>query len=245
VRVILARKRSAQEGVGLVVTPNIDHIAQLRRNPAFSHAYANAEMILCDGFPVHYYALARGLAVNRITGCELLKRLLEKPERLFLHRLFFVVDGERTARAVHEWAKRSCLGGQVATHVPPSGFGADATGLAKLAGEIRAQRVTLLIMAVGAPRSEIFVDQHRTLLPPCWAICVGQAVKTFFGVTRRAPRLVQRLHAEWLWRIVQEPRRLLPRYIGAGVGFVRGVFWDLRKSAVCARSSEDRRNPAI
>jgi N-acetylglucosaminyldiphosphoundecaprenol N-acetyl-beta-D-mannosaminyltransferase len=224
------------------VTPNIDHIAQLRRNPAFRHAYTEAEIILCDGFPVHYYARARGHTVNRITGCDLLKRLLEKPEPIRRHRLFFVVDSQRTAQAVNEWAERSGLRHEVVTRVPPFNFEKDGTWSTKLADEIHSHSTTLLIMAVGAPRSEIFVNQYRTSLPACWAICVGQAVKTLFGIVQRAPMFVRRSHAEWLWRVVQEPRRLLPRYASATIAFVAGVFWDLWEPASCERPSMDTRN---
>ena len=241
---ILSRRRAAREGVGLVVTPNIDHVAQLRHNPAFRHAYASAEIIFCDGFPVHYYALARGHRINRVTGCELAKRLLDTPELLFFHRLFFVVDSEKTARAVNEWADASRLCDQVVTHVPPFGFEADETWSAKLSDEIRDHSTTVLVMAVGAPRSEIFVNQQRTSLPPCWAICVGQAVKTVFGIVQRAPVFVRRLHAEWLWRALQEPRRLVPRYMAASMGFVRGVFCDFWEPASCEPSAgASRRGP--
>jgi N-acetylglucosaminyldiphosphoundecaprenol N-acetyl-beta-D-mannosaminyltransferase len=228
VSAIRTRVRVTQDGVGLVVTPNIDHIAQLRQNAEFRDAYGNAEMILCDGFPVHYYALARGHAVHRVTGCELARRLLEEPRSLSFHRLFFVIDSERTARAVNEWADRSCLPAKVKTHIPPFGFEANAVWSAKLAEEILVHSTTLLVMGVGAPRSEAFVDRYRNSLPPCWAICVGQAVKTFFGLTQRAPVIVQRLHAEWLWRVAQEPRRLIPRYMAAIIWFISSVFYDLQ-----------------
>jgi N-acetylglucosaminyldiphosphoundecaprenol N-acetyl-beta-D-mannosaminyltransferase len=128
------------------------------------------------------------------------------------------------------------------THVPPFGFEKDAIWTAKLADEICSHSTTLLIMAVGAPRSEIFVNQYRTSLPACWAICVGQAVKTVFGIVRRAPRSVRRLHAEWLWRVAQEPRRLLPRYASATTIFLASVFWDLWEPASCERPSTDARN---
>jgi N-acetylglucosaminyldiphosphoundecaprenol N-acetyl-beta-D-mannosaminyltransferase len=204
----------------------------------FRDAYANAEVILCDGFPVHYYALARGHEVYRVTGCELVKRVLNKPSLLIFHRLFFVVDTERTARAVNEWADKSCLAVEVMTHVPPFGFEADAGWSAKLAEEIRLHSTTLLMMAVGAPRSEIFVDRYRNSLPPCWAICAGQAVKAFLGITQRAPVIIQRLHAEWLWRVAQEPRRLMPRYMASIISFISAVFCDLRPSALLEAPAE-------
>jgi N-acetylglucosaminyldiphosphoundecaprenol N-acetyl-beta-D-mannosaminyltransferase len=229
---LLSRKRTQEEGVGLVVTPNIQHIAQLRRNPAFRDAYNYAAIILSDGFPVYYYALARGHTLNRITGCDLLEQLLAQPEFIRHQRLFLVVDDERTARVVNEWADRSRLRSQVMTHVPPLNFEKDAISLAKLANEICLHSTTLLVMAVGAPHSEIFVHQYRSSLPPCWAICIGQGVKTRFGLVQRAPGFVRRVNMEWLWRIVQEPRRLLPRYADAAIAFVAGVFLDLWQPAL-------------
>jgi N-acetylglucosaminyldiphosphoundecaprenol N-acetyl-beta-D-mannosaminyltransferase len=44
------------DGVALVVTPNIDHIAALRRSPALAKAYHNAARVVCDGWPVQSYA---------------------------------------------------------------------------------------------------------------------------------------------------------------------------------------------
>jgi N-acetylglucosaminyldiphosphoundecaprenol N-acetyl-beta-D-mannosaminyltransferase len=95
-----------------------------------------------------------------------------------------------------------------------------------LAGAIRAHGTTLLIMAVGAPRSEIFVDTHRALLPPCWAFCVGQAVKIELGLVKRASSRWQAVGLEWLWRLLQEPSRLAKRYATATIGFGRAVVED-------------------
>jgi N-acetylglucosaminyldiphosphoundecaprenol N-acetyl-beta-D-mannosaminyltransferase len=88
----------------------------------------------------------------------------------------------------------------------------------------------LLIMAVGAQRSETFVDRYRNLLPPCWAVYVGQAVKAAFGIVQRAPYWTRLMHAEWLWRAADEPGRLVPRYFRASLGFVAATVEDIWKS---------------
>jgi N-acetylglucosaminyldiphosphoundecaprenol N-acetyl-beta-D-mannosaminyltransferase len=49
---ILSRSGEGPDTVKLVVTPNIDHVTQLRHNAALREAYTNAEIIVCDGFPV-------------------------------------------------------------------------------------------------------------------------------------------------------------------------------------------------
>jgi N-acetylglucosaminyldiphosphoundecaprenol N-acetyl-beta-D-mannosaminyltransferase len=113
--------------------------------------------------------------------------------------------------------------------IPPFGFESDDRYCQEMAGQIHAHGTTLLLMAVGAPRSEIFVDRYRSLLPPCWAFCVGQAVKIALGLVERAPGFWQTAGLEWLWRVRQEPKRLARRYLVSSVGFALAVLEDRRR----------------
>ncbi len=210
--------------VSLVVTPNIDHIAMMRRSPALSRAYASAARIVCDGWPVQAYARWCGLPVERVTGCEITSELMRMAPFPSWQRLFFVVDSEQTLSAVRDWATRT--GAVCDMAIPPFGFERDVGYCARLAEAIRQHGTTILIMAVGAPRSEVFVDTHRALLPPCWAFCVGQAVKIELGLVKRASPRWQAVGLEWLWRVFQEPSRLTKRYVTAMVGFSRAVVED-------------------
>ncbi len=221
----LATAAPAGEGACLIVTPNLDHIVQLRRNPAFRAAYHSASLILCDGFPVQYYARLRGHRAHRVTGSGLIARLMHRPDPAA--RLMFVVDRPETARAVEAWAEEHGITDQVATAIPPGGFITQPNACSALATTIARHRPTLLIMGVGAPQSEIFVDRYHSELPDCWALCVGQGVKMALGLVRRAPVAVQTLHAEWLWRLLQEPRRLAGRYGLGAFRFARAVAADL------------------
>jgi N-acetylglucosaminyldiphosphoundecaprenol N-acetyl-beta-D-mannosaminyltransferase len=200
--------RLRPERAELIVTPNIDHIVNLRRDVGFARAYHSAAIVACDGFPVRYYAALRGIAVQRVTGIDILQELMAGS--LCNHRLFFVVDSDETAMAVHSWARQRDV--VVETAVPPFDFGRDQDYCRGLVQQINAHDTSILIMGVGAPTSEIWVDTHRANLPPCWALCVGQGVRVACGITHRAPVLLRRLNCEWLWRICQEPGRLWWRY---------------------------------
>lgn len=212
------------DGVSLVVTPNIDHIAMIRRLPDLARAYSHAARIVCDGWPVQAYARWCGLPVERVTGCAITSELMRMAPFPADQRLYFVVDTDRTLEAVRDWASRTGTICDIA--VPPFGFERDAGYCARLAEAIRQHGTTTLIMAVGAPRSEVFVDTYRALLPPCWAFCVGQAVKIELGLVRRASPRWQAAGLEWLWRLMQEPSRLARRYITATIGFSRAVVED-------------------
>jgi N-acetylglucosaminyldiphosphoundecaprenol N-acetyl-beta-D-mannosaminyltransferase len=229
-----AVRHTPGDGVALVVTPNIDHIATIRHSPPLAQAYRNAARIVCDGWPVQVYARWCGLHVRRVTGCDLTSELMRLAPDAESQRLFFVVDSIVTERAVRDWAARNCVTCEV--QVPPFGFDRDAGYCARLAEAIRGHHTTVLIMAVGAPRSEVFVDTYRAILPPCWAFCVGQAVKIELGLVRRASWLWQTVGLEWLWRMIQEPSRLGRRYMFASVGFSFAVVKDQLRALRVGRS---------
>jgi len=219
-----AVRQPPTDGVALVVTPNIDHIATIRRSPALARAYRKAARIVCDGWPVQLYARFCGLQVARVTGCEITSELMRLAPYPIPQRLFFVVDSAATRQAVETWAR--CNGVASSVTVPPFGFERDSEYCERLAAQINEHRTTVLVMAVGAPRSEVFVDTYRAMLPPCWAFCVGQAVKIELGLVRRASSKWQSVGLEWLWRLLQEPSRLTKRYVTASIGFGFAVIED-------------------
>ena len=202
----------ATSEVRLVVTPNLDHVRRLRI-PAFAAAYASAALVCPDGLPVLLYARLRGLRLRaRVTGCELFSRL-SRHVGLRKHDLFLVVESQSTALAARRWAAGLGLADRMSIVAAPTNLDSDRGAQAELAQRIGAARPTILVMTLGAPVSEVFVHRNRHLLPPCWALCVGQALRVELALTRRAPGVWQRLGLEWLWRLGHEPRRLLSRYV--------------------------------
>lgn len=219
--------RPPADGPALVVTPNIDHIAQLRNSGDFFEAYHFASAVTCDGFPVQLYARLCGHRIPRVTGCDLVSGLMRAPRALMAaQRWFFLLDADSTAVAVAAWARHHGISERVVTEVPPFGFSEDAEYCGALARRMRDYDPTVTLLAVGAPRSEIFTWRYRALLPASWTLCIGQAVKTELELIQRAPKVVQNLRLEWLWRIAQEPRRLAGRYVRALWGFGGAIFED-------------------
>ena len=227
-RAVIDLVSAPTDRVRLVVTPNLDHVARLRRSAPFRDAYRGADLVLCDGFPVRAYARLHAHRAHRVTGCDVVSALMDGKRAIAPGaRLFFAADSVATADAIIAWAERHDLADRVATAIPQRGFASDPDASAALVRAVAAHGTTLLVMAVGAPQSEIFVHRQRATLPACWAICVGQAVKAELGLTRRAPRVARRIGLEWVWRVVQEPRRLGRRYLLGGLEFGLAVAEDL------------------
>ncbi len=221
---VVARVLQPPPALQLLVTPNLEHLRLLRR-PAFRAAYAYAALICADGWPIALYArLRRSGSFRRVTGCEIYRRLAAHPE-LKSQRVFVVTEGLITAAVLRQWADAQGLTLRAA--VAPPGLLPNHEAQLELAADIRDWRPTILVMALGAPASEIFVEQNRTALPPCWALCVGQAVRVQLGLVPRAPIAAQSLGLEWLWRLAREPRRLARRYAAAAAWFPVAVVADL------------------
>ena len=85
--------------------------------------------------------------------------------------------------------------------------------------EIAASGAEILFVAMGTPRKETFLAEHADDLGVPLLVGVGGAVDVLAGVTRRAPAVWQRLGLEWLYRMVQEPRRMFRRYATSNARF--------------------------
>ena len=224
---MLNTQRSAQDGVGLFVTPNIQHIALARKDPEFAAAVQSAQILVADGFPVYRFARLRGLFLpGRVTGREVIEHMFAEPAALVGHRGFFVVDSDETARGIEAWAAQKFPGFAVCCHVPTFGFEHDVDQCLALVDEINNFATSLLFLCVGAPKSAVFVARHSEILGPCWALCVGQSFRLLIGLTTPPPALAVRLNLEWLWRLCLEPRRMLRRYVPSAFGFLLSALED-------------------
>ncbi len=228
VKVVTTQPVGPHPGVRLVVTANVDHVVNLRRNDRFRAAYRDAWAITADGAPVALYARLRGARCpGRVTGPDLFDAMMRalSADR---HRPFFVVSRPDTGDRLRRWlCGRGFDEDAVESHCPPYGFERDPELCRLLAARIRIHRTTHLIMGIGAPKSEIWVHDWRNELGDCYAFGIGAGVDFFVGTDRRAPAAMRKLGLEWLWRLGREPRRLFRRYVVDALLFPLAVMRDL------------------
>jgi len=93
--------------------------------------------------------------------------------------------------------------------------------IAGICTEINAVRPDLLLVAMGNPRQEFFITQNRDRLTVPVAVGVGALFDFMSGAVFRAPGFVRKAGLEWLFRLLQEPRRLFQRYV---IGIPRFFF---------------------
>lgn len=215
-------------GPRVVVTANLDHIVTLARDADLRKAYNRAWMVTADGMPVHAYAKLRGAAgPARVPGADLVAELLLTLSAT-KDRIFLVASDWRTGRRLQALLmSRGFSRPQVRFVVPDFGFEQDTASSEHLARLIRAHGTTHLMLGIGSPKSEVWIDRHRACLGDCYVLCVGAGLEFLAGTKRRAPRWMRSAGLEWSWRFVQEPQRLWRRYTIGAWYFAQAVCSDL------------------
>src|SRR5471032_2989510 len=97
-------------------------------------------------------------------------------------------------------------------------------GAQDLVQQINATGAQLVLVAMGNPLQERWILEHQDGLTANVLVGVGALFDFWSGGKRRAPAFVQRIHMEWFFRLLQEPRRLLRRYSWDILVFLRACF---------------------
>lgn len=92
----------------------------------------------------------------------------------------------------------------------------DAASAEEVNAEIRRAAPEILVVGLGKPRQEEWIQVHAAQSGARVLLAFGAATDFLAGVSTRAPRWVRRLRIEWLYRLVREPRRLFRRYLIEG-----------------------------
>jgi N-acetylglucosaminyldiphosphoundecaprenol N-acetyl-beta-D-mannosaminyltransferase len=200
---------------------NAANLVLARDDPAYLVDLAAADLVTADGQSVVWGARLYGIGVpERVTGIDLMEAVLAESTR----RAWTVYLLGATEEVVDALADRLAARG---VHVAGRhhGYFSDDRA-AEMAAEIRATGATILFVGMPTPRKERFVIHDAVTAGIPFSMGVGGSFDVLAGVLSRAPRLVQRLGLEWLYRLVQEPRRLLKRYVVTNTRFLMFLLAD-------------------
>lgn len=199
---------------GNVFTPNVDHVVLAETNKNFAEAYSRAALSLADGLPIVWASKILNLSLTeRVAGADLLVPLLHFAwERdlsvLFLGSKLDILHD--VATAIENRCPRIKVVGMMSPVVSdnPTADEVDAIMV-----PIQELAPDLIIVALGAPKQELFMDRARTYLPKTVMCGFGAALDFFAGRITRAPKWMQMIGLEWLYRLYKEPKRLWKRYV--------------------------------
>lgn len=198
----------------LIVTADASGIAQAQSDPELMGIYQSADLVTPDSVGVLWAARRLGKPMTeRVSGVDILDQTCAlSAERGY--RIYFLGAEPGIAELAAERMRLRHPGcnivGNRHGYFPPE---SDAV----VAQEIALTRPEILFVAMGIPRQEKFIRATADIVGAKVAIGVGGSFDVYSGKAKRAPRVVQRLHIEWLWRTALNPKKVakarhLPRF---------------------------------
>lgn len=210
----------------IAVSFNPELVMRGQRDPAVAEVLCAADLCFPDGVGAVWAATRQGArrwtgavglaggSPERVPGIELAERVLELAAEHGVSVYFLGAKPGVAEEAARRQQERLPGLRVVGTH--HGYFTREAE--CEIVEAVRASGAQVLLVAMGAPRQELFLYQHRDRLGAQVGLGIGGSFDVWAGLVKRAPEWAQRAKVEWLYRLVSDPRRIrrqtaLPRYV--------------------------------
>jgi N-acetylglucosaminyldiphosphoundecaprenol N-acetyl-beta-D-mannosaminyltransferase len=213
-------KRIEQKLGTHVVTLNSEMTMMALSSPELTKTIQQAELVIPDGSGIIFYLWRRGKKQKRCPGIELASSLLEKVGKQGENCPICFYGGSSgvAEKARQYWQKKIPEISIMTNH----GFLSE-TEQQQWYETLQAKQPKLILVALGVPRQEAWIMEHRYLCPNSVWIGVGGSLDIWAGVKNRAPRWLRDNNLEWSYRLYKEPWRW-KRMLALPKFFVRTLF---------------------
>lgn len=195
----------------IVCVANVHMLMEGRTNPAMDFVLNNADLVTPDGMPLVWaMQLLRGSRQDRVAGMDILLSLCQQ-SAAYNTSIFFLGSEPKILQGMRERLHQEfpdlCIAGMEPLPFRPlTREDNDA-----IVHQINSSGAGIVLVSLGCPKQELWMAQHKDKIHAVM-IGLGGAFPVYAGVHRWAPLWVRQSGLEWLFRLLQEPRRLWKRY---------------------------------
>lgn len=186
-----------------VVTLNAEMVVAAQQDSELDRIVRHAHLIVPDGSGVVWAIRLNGQQVDRLPGIDLAAAAVEKAAQEGRTVAMLGAKPEVLERAKEELCRR--FSGLKVSFVQDGYFKPEQEE--EIVAALAESKPALVLVALGVPRQEYFIDRWQEKFAGSVVIGVGGSFDVWAGQVRRAPVLFQRLHLEWLYRLIREPWR--------------------------------------
>lgn len=193
-----------------ICVSNVHTTIMAYENPEYQKVQNSAVMALPDGKPLSVYSRKHGyIDAERVTGPDLMGELFARNDGL---RHYFYGGTEETIKILEKKLKEKYPHLQIAGMVSPPFRKLSKEEDAKEIEKMNESNADIIWIGLGAPKQENYMYAHRGLTRGVM-IGVGAGFDYHADTIRRAPKWMQQASLEWVYRLLQDPKRLFGRYM--------------------------------
>lgn len=190
-----------------VVTPNPEMLLIAKKDEEFKKIMNGADLAIPDGIGLVWASrfVGKMKISERVTGTDLMQKLCEKaPQHGW--KIFLLGAQAGVAEQAAKILQTKYPGLEITGCYAGSPLPAEDDYISK---KIALSGANILFVAYGAPVQEKWIARNRKKMPDITcAIGIGGAFDFIAGIRKRAPLWMQKTGLEWLWRVIQEPKRI-------------------------------------
>ncbi|MGF7038055.1 WecB/TagA/CpsF family glycosyltransferase [Mucilaginibacter lappiensis] len=208
---------------GVLFTPNVDHVIKLQKDEEFYKAYNHADWVICDSKILNMAAKFIGTGFKEvIPGSSFLPAFYNYHKNNKDVKIFLLGAAEGVAeKAMNNINEKVGANMVVGAYSPTFTFEHNEQECQDIVDRIYNSGANILVVGLGAPKQEKWIVKYKDQLKNIdLFMALGATIDFEAGNIKRAPMLYQKLHMEWAYRLLKEPKRLWKRYLIDDVPFL-------------------------
>ena len=186
---------------GFAVAINAEKVISASENPEVKQNLLLGTLLYADGIAVVKTIQKKGVENSRVPGCDLWKELMLKAARTNKH-VYLLGAKEHVNQQTAEKLRQE-FGLKSLTR--RNGYFEEESLVIE---EVRTIRPDIVTVAMGSPKQEQLITKLREAHPDAFYMGVGGSYDVFVGTVKRAPKVFQKLHLEWFYRLLAQPKRI-------------------------------------
>ena len=212
-----------------IVVVNAAKIVKAKADRSLRRIINDADLVGADGMPLVWLSkLLKNPIPGRVNGTDLMGKLVERAAQEGYSIYFLGARPEVVRKVVSVYIKQYPTLNVVGFR--DGYFQRDEEE--KVVEGIRESGADIIFLAFGSPKKEKFVHRHLYKMNVPVVHGVGGSFDVIAGVTKRAPVWMQNRGLEWVYRLLQEPRRMWKRYLFTNVGFILVAGLEITRKTV-------------
>jgi N-acetylglucosaminyldiphosphoundecaprenol N-acetyl-beta-D-mannosaminyltransferase len=212
---------------GYICLTDADKVISASRDKEFREAINKSLLSIADGMPLAWYGKMTGCnGVERISGMELMKRLLERSE--FKH--YLLGDTQETINRVIEKVRRVNTRTKICGYSPPFKEEFNEVDNKTIFDLINGHNPDIIWVSLGGGKQEKWMHKNIQNLSRGIMIGVGAAFRFYIGKIRTPPKIFQNLGLQWFFRLMEDPIRIGRRQLASFPIFIMRFPFEIAKA---------------
>ena len=211
-----------------IVTPNVDFLIKCQEDHEFKYILNKATYAVADGMPLVWISRYYGNPLpEKVSGSSFFFKCLNELNKTPKEKKrIFLLGGsskEILEKAIY-YLSKDYINIEFSGYSPDFGFEKNVKMDNSIVEKINQSDCDLLFIGLGAPKQEKWLFTHRHVLNYKIAMCVGATIDFAARAKKMPPDFIKIAGMGWLWRMVQDPKRLVKRYIFEDIKYFYYVF---------------------